>query len=111
MAQRPQSCDMTLCDYSYGKLIKDITALAISDIEKYYIKSKKAEPYKSLYEQGFRSAILAPIADEGKLLGVLEIVSPNVNDLNGINAIKLEDVMPFIVTAVLRSIDEEQKLD
>lgn len=105
-----QACDLKLCDYTYGKLIKKITALSISDIKKYYKKSKKAEPYKSLYEQGFRSAILAPMSDEGRLLGVLEIVSPRVNELNSINAIKLEDVMPFIVTAVLRSIEEEQNL-
>jgi hypothetical protein len=103
-------CDSLLCDYSYEKLITSSSALAISDIEKYHRSSKKKEPYKSLYEQGFRSAILAPIADKGKLLGVLEIVSPTTNQLNGINAIKLEDVMPYIVSAVLRSIEEEHNL-
>ena len=105
-----QACDLKLCDYSYGKLIKSIAPVAIANIEKYYQKSEGAEPYKSLYEQGFKSAILAPIADEGKLLGVLELVSPKVNELNSINAVKLEDVMPYIVTAVMRSIEEEQNL-
>lgn len=103
-------CDSMLCDYSYKKLIKNNAPLAISDIGKYRKISDKQEPYKSLYEQGFRSAILAPIADEGKLLGVLEIVSPKTNQLNSINANKLEDVMPYIVSAVLRSIEEEQNL-
>jgi len=103
-------CDSMLCDYSYQKLITNSAPLVISDIGKYRKISEKQEPYKSLYEQGFRSAILAPIADEGKLLGVLEIVSPKTNQLNSINATKLEDVMPYIVSAVLRSIDEEQNL-
>jgi len=34
----------------------------------------------------------------------------STNQLNGINAIKLEDVMPYIVSAVLRSIEEEHNL-
>ncbi|NKI31615.1 GAF domain-containing protein [Croceivirga thetidis] len=105
-----ETCDAMLCDYSYGKLIGESSPLAISNVERYYKKSQKGQPYKNLYEQGFRSAILAPIADEGKLLGILEIVSPNIHELNGINATKLEDVMPFIVSAVLRSIEEEQNL-
>lgn len=103
-------CDSMLCDYSYEKLIQTNAPLAIADIEKFHKSANKQEPYKSLYEQGFRSAILAPIAEEGKLLGVLEIVSPKVNQLNGINATKLIDVMPYIVSAVLRSIEEEQNL-
>jgi len=48
--------------------------------------------------------------DDGNLLGVLELVSTKVNELNSINANKLVDVMPFIVSAVLRSIEEEQNL-
>jgi hypothetical protein len=67
-------------------------------------------PYKGLKEQGIKSAIFAPIANDGKLLGVLELVSTNVNELNGVNAQKLGDIMPFIVTAVLRSATEEENL-
>ncbi len=109
--QEMESCDAMLCDYSYGKLLKDSTYYAISNVEKYYKKSKgKAQPYKNLYEQGIKSAILAPIADKGHLLGVLELVSTKANELNSINANKLVDVMPYIVSAVLRSIEEEQNL-
>ena len=109
--QEMESCDAMLCDYSYGKLLTESTYYAISNVEKYYKKSEgKVQPYKNLYEQGIRSAILAPIADDGNLLGVLELVSTKVNELNSINANKLVDVMPFIVSAVLRSIEEEQNL-
>ena len=105
-----ETCDAMLCDYSYSKLLGDNTFLAISNVDKYYEKSNGAQPYKNLHEQGIKSAILAPIADEGNLLGVLELVSGTVNELNSINANKLVDVMPFIVSAVLRSIEEEQNL-
>lgn len=105
-----ESCDSMLCDYSYQKLLDESTYIAISNVEKYFKKSEGGQPYKNLHEQGIKSAILAPIADDGNLLGVLELVSINVNELNSINANKLIDVMPFIVSAVLRSIEEEQNL-
>ena len=105
-----ESCDDLLCDYSYGKLLKETSFYAMSNVEKYFKKSEGAQPYANLYNQGIKSAILAPIADEGNLLGVLELVSNKTNELNSINAGKLKDVMPFIVSAVLRSIEEEQNL-
>ena len=108
--QEAEFCHTMLCDYSYLKLIGETTSFAVANMREYVKKSNNAQPYKNLYEQGFNSAILAPIAQDGNLLGVLEIVSPNINDLNSINATKLEDVMPFIVSAVLRSIEEEQNM-
>ncbi|KQC30991.1 GAF domain-containing protein [Flagellimonas eckloniae] len=105
-----ESCDTMLCGYSYDKLFKENTYFAISNVEKYYKKTNGGQPYKNLHEQGIKSAILAPIADNGNLLGVLELVSTTVNELNSINANKLDDVMPFIVSAVIRSIEEEENL-
>ena len=64
-------------------------------------------PFKGLKEQGVQSAIFAPIAFENNLLGVLEIVSEKKGVLNGVNAQKLDDVMPFIVSAVVRTKNEE----
>lgn len=104
------ACSDMLCEGSYGKLLDENTYFTISNVEKYVEKSNGGEPYKSLYEQGIKSAILAPIADNGNLLGVLELVSETVNELNSVNANKLDDVMPFIVSAVLRSIEEEENL-
>ncbi|UJH66230.1 GAF domain-containing protein [Allomuricauda sp. SCSIO 65647] len=105
-----ESCDALLCDYSYGLLLNENNYFAISNVDKYYEKSNGSQPYKNLHRQGIKSAILAPIAEDGNLLGVLELVSERVNELNSINANKLQDVMPFIVSAVLRSIEEEQNL-
>lgn len=104
------SCDAMLCDHSYHKLLEESHYIAISNVPKYFEKSEGGQPYKNLHEQGIKSAILAPIADEGNLLGVLELVSSEINELNSINANKLVDVMPYIVSAVLRSIEEEQNL-
>ncbi|MEW2920288.1 GAF domain-containing protein [Muricauda sp. ANG21] len=105
-----ESCDLMLCEHSQGKLFRENKYFAISNVEKYHRQEEQAQPYKSLYEQGIRSAILAPISSKGELLGVLELVSDTVNELNSVNANKLDDVMPYIISSVLRSIEEEENL-
>lgn len=104
------SCDEALCPGSYKALMQDSDFFAVTDVNKYYKLSDGMSPYKNLKEAGYQSAIFAPIADQGNLLGVLEIGSPNKNDLNSVVATKLEDIMPFIITAVLRSKAEEENL-
>ena len=106
-----EKCDSTFCNYSHGKLFKENKYFAISNVEKYYEKTEgKVQPYKNLKDQGIKSAILAPISVNGELLGVLELVSGIVNELNSVNANKLDDVMPYIIAAVMRTIEEEENL-
>ncbi len=104
-------CSETMCSWSYKTLMKDKKFYAISDVDKFFKLSKgKAPQYKTLKDQGVKSAILAPIANESGLMGILEIVSEKPYVLNSINANKLVDVMPFIVSAVERSKNEEENL-
>jgi len=106
-----ENCCHTLCEFSYKTLVEDKKLFAISDVDKHYGLSKDHAPqFKILKEQGIKSAILAPIADENDLLGILELVSSQPKVLNSIMANKLVDVMPFIVSAVKRSKDEEENL-
>ncbi|WP_298503972.1 GAF domain-containing protein [uncultured Maribacter sp.] len=105
-----ECCNEALCQNSYSKLIEENNFLAIPDVDKAYKKSNGQAPFKSLKEQGIKSAIFAPIANKEELLGVVELVSTNVNELNGVNAQKLNDIMPFIISAVMRSAKEEENL-
>lgn len=105
------SCSGTLCCMSYQTLLKDKKFYSVSDVDKSYNLSKgKAPQFKTLSDQNIKSAILAPIANDKGLMGILEIVSEKPKVLNSINANKLNDVMPFIVTAVERSKNEEKNL-
>lgn len=107
-----KSCHKALCKGSYQKLLKENEYFTISNVDKYYEMSGGISPYKNLKEQGIKSAILAPIADNGKLLGVLELVSPKANEFNSVNVTKLDDVMPFIITTVLKAQAEfENEID
>ncbi|AUP80185.1 GAF domain-containing protein [Flavivirga eckloniae] len=104
-------CKGALCGWSYDRLLNENKYFSVSDVEKTYKLSKGCAPHiKALHEQGIKSAIFAPIANEKGLMGILEIVSNKPQVLNSINANKLIDVMPFIVSAVERSKSEEENL-
>jgi len=105
-------CDSSLCQWSYNRLIVENKYFSISDVDSIYEKSKGgfAPQVEVLHKQGFKSAIFAPIAGDEGLMGVLEIVSKTPHVLNSINANKLIDIMPFIVSAVERSKKDEENL-
>jgi len=100
-------CKSALCHDSYTKLIDDNSYFTITDMNRQAELSGGKQPYRGLKEQGIQSAIFAPIAYEDKLLGVLEIVSEKKGVLNGVNAKKLDDVLPFIISALVRTNNEE----
>ncbi len=111
-----RKCKDVLCDWSYDKLLNDKSYFSISDVDKNYNKlmqyPKAHAPHlKVLHKQGVKSAIFAPIVnEEDGLMGILEIISYKQKALNSINANKLIDVMPFIISAVERSKNEEENL-
>ena len=106
-----QKCGEVLCTASTQQIIEQKKYYAISDVDRYYRLSEGKSPqYKILHEQGIKSALFAPISYKDELLALLELVSKNPHDLNSINAMKLDDVMPYIITAVLRSKAEEENL-
>ena len=100
-------CKSALCEESYRKLIKENSYFAITDVNRMADLAGGMEPYEGLKRQGVQSAIFAPIAYENKLLGILEIVSEKKGVLNGVNAQKLDDVLPYIVSALVRNSNEE----
>jgi hypothetical protein len=105
-----QTCDRALCEAAFEKLLRQKTYFVVPDVEKYLSQCVGEGFYEGLIEQGIGSAIFAPISDGGELLGVLELVSPRTNVLNGVNATKLDDVMPYIAGAIVRSKIEEENL-
>tara|TARA_R110002049_G_scaffold17476_5_gene67941 strand:+ start:172 stop:2544 length:2373 start_codon:yes stop_codon:yes gene_type:complete len=104
-------CSDSLCNWSYNRLLKEKKYFSVSDVNLLFKRSKGQAPHiKILHKQGIQSAIFAPIANDNGLMGILEIVSEKPKVLNSINANKLVDVMPFIVSAVERSKNEEENL-
>jgi hypothetical protein len=106
-----KKCSDSLCSWSYNRLLVEKKYFSVSDVDRDYQISKGKVPHISnLRKQGIKSAIFAPIANDEGLMGIIEIVSATPQTLNSINANKLIDIMPFIVSAVERSKKEEENL-
>jgi hypothetical protein len=99
-------CETSLCHECYDTLLNERKFYSISDVDKFSDLSNSPE-LKTLKDNGIKSAILAPITSNGELLGILELVSGKPKDLNSVNANKLVDIMPFIVSTVERTKKEE----
>ncbi|MCF4102635.1 GAF domain-containing protein [Gillisia sp. M10.2A] len=99
-------CKTGICEASFRKLIEEQNYFSIANIDEYAKKTSNNLLSQNLIKNGVKSCILAPIANDTSLLGVLEIVSPRKNELNSINAIKLDDILPYIVTSVERNRSE-----
>ncbi|MFT4697425.1 MAG: hypothetical protein ACI9SJ_000548 [Flavobacteriaceae bacterium] len=91
-----------LCNRSYAALFKKHEFYCVSNVGKYHRLYPDNPLYKQLNNKGIQSAIICAMVNDDKVLGLFEIVSPNINDLNTINANKLKDIMPFLVDSVVR---------
>ncbi len=92
-----------LCHHSHNILFNKHELFNITNVEKYHKQHPDNPLLKKLRSQKIQSAIFATILDNGKVLGILEIVSHETNSLNTINAHKLEEIMPFLIDFVVRS--------
>lgn len=92
-----------LCSASHYTLFKQKEIYVVIDTERYHNLYPDNLLYKKLLDQGMKSAIFVSVISEGKILGVLELVSPNKNELNTINANRLKKIMPFLADSVVRA--------
>ena len=61
-----------------------------------------------LLEQGYNNLMLAPLYYEDELVGLLEVASPNSNDLNGFSAKKIDEITNLFAIAIHRGIEEQE---
>ncbi|MEJ2884744.1 GAF domain-containing protein [Pedobacter sp. GR22-6] len=95
-----------LCLPSYRQLVHNKKYFAASDTQELQLKNAASPLMEIMLKQGIRSFILAPIVKNGRLLGVLEVVSERPKELNSINANKLDVIMPFLTEKVDRLVVE-----
>ena len=100
-------CKKGFCKFSYEKVVQQRKFFTVSNIDAVL---EKGENFilSRLQEQGFKSCIIAPIVVGDKLIGTLEIVSPNKNDLTSVNANRLDIIMPYLIATAERSIQESE---
>lgn len=96
-------CRTTMCEASYDSLVRDKKYFVIPDVEQYAAANENSQLAENLLTNKVGSCVLAPIAKGNNLLAVLELVSPNKKELNSVNAMKLDDIIPYIVNTVERT--------
>ncbi|RWY49976.1 GAF domain-containing protein [Mucilaginibacter gilvus] len=101
-------CSDTLCTHSLTTVVNEKIYFAISDINKYLAENPTSVMARRFKEQGINSVILAPVIKNGKMLGVIELVSGHKGELNSINANQLDVVMPFITDTIDRKFTDLQ---
>ena len=104
-SKNEEKCDSYLCQYSYDQLINKHKIFSLTDVEDYAKKTAYNDLARTLLSNDIKSCIFVPIVYQEELLGILEIVSSNKNELNSVNANKLDDILPYIVTTAKRSKD------
>ena len=88
-------------DSIYEKACKYKETLIIEDLEKLEYKTKLE---KNLLKEKIKCILVAPLIKKNeKIIGLLELGSPNPYDLNSFTALKLREITPLFRTAMQRS--------
>lgn len=99
------NCTDTMCMGVQQKVMDDCDILTISDIERYGEQAGKNGLYHSLKANKIESFILVPIQVSEDIICIMELVSTNKYDLNGLNANKLKDVIPVFTIAIQQAFE------
>jgi len=100
------TCKSYACQSVHKTLFVEHQPVVLSNVPNYHRLSKGNNLSSRLTEKGFKSAILLPIKINGKLQFIVELAAYKINQLNAINKVKLDTIMPFILSHSKRSLDE-----
>ncbi len=100
------ACKAAVGEIPFEALVENQSFFIISNLDSYGKKNPESQLYKNLNREGAKSVLLAPIAKNQRLLAILELISFRKNELNSVNATKLDEILPYIVTAVERNKSE-----
>lgn len=93
-----------LCKPSYHTVMEQKQYFAIADAAGFITKYPESQLVPVLKQHGLGSLILAPVVKNNHIFGVLELTAKNPNELNSINANKLDVIMPFLTDTIERMI-------
>ncbi|MFK7937532.1 MAG: GAF domain-containing protein [Saprospiraceae bacterium] len=98
------------CEKISTNVLHNTEIIAISDVELYSNRAETDILYQKLNRKGIKSLILVPLKLNNGHIQMLELASSRKNELNSLNAIKLEDIIPFIKIASERFFEESQNV-
>jgi hypothetical protein len=101
-------CKNTLFGCSLKNILEQNKPFVISNVEKFAATSENKELGLHFLKLNIRSCILAPVVKNGKLLGIIELVSAKTKELNTINVNNLNLILPYVTDTLERYKDDMQ---
>jgi len=90
----------------YCRMCTTEEAILVEDLTKEAYKTTLEE---YLLEKGIKNVLISPLKDNhGKIIGILELGSPNICEINSVAALRLSEMLPLFTIAVERKREEVQ---
>lgn len=94
------------CENIVSRAFKQSKIYSLSDVEMYAEKTENNLFSQKLLKKGIKSLILIPIQLDEEQLQLIELGATHKNQLNALNALILEEIVPFIRIASERFLKE-----
>ncbi len=104
-----EECESILCGETVKNIAKTQQHLVVPDIDTFAVDNPhKIKLIEKLKAQNVKSFIFVPLVDNDKFMGLLELSSSRVRELNSVNANRLGFVLPFIKEKVSHVFSETE---
>jgi hypothetical protein len=101
-------CNNFLFGCSLESILNQNKPFIISNMEQFAQEINNEKLGNYLLSQEIKSCILAPVTKNGKLLGIIELVSSKSRALNSINVNNLNMILPYVIDTLERYNDDMQ---
>jgi hypothetical protein len=95
-------CKNTIYGCSLETILEEKKPIIISDVEQFSRITGNEKLGQHLLQQNVQSCIFAPVIKDDTILGIIELVSAKPKELNTINAINLDLVLPYLIDTLER---------
>lgn len=96
------------CEHINCQLFKNCKPVIISNVETYHKRTNGNRLSNALLKKGLKSAALIPVPIKGELGFIIELAAFKPNQLNAVNMVKLDSILPFILSYSKRTFSEYQ---
>ncbi|WP_316931173.1 HD domain-containing protein [Chryseobacterium sp. FH1] len=96
-------CKNALCGCSFERLMENEKPFIIPNVLDYLKTEENYRLGTHLLNQGIKSFLLAPVIKNNKLVGLIQLATSKIREINSVNATKLELILPYIADTVEKS--------
>ncbi|MDX2305543.1 MAG: GAF domain-containing protein [Microscillaceae bacterium] len=96
-------CSMDLNGCIYDQSVRQNQPIVIEDLT---ALDHIGEIEQCILQKNIKNILVSPLMDNGEIIGMLELGSPNPGDLNSYSIPKLEDIIPLFTNAVKRKLED-----